>query len=1176
MRLPLSSLICISLLATVPAVSLATSSAGQESMQQSPADRLYEQVIFWQGKNRPDMVRKSLDRLLSSYPDEPRGLAIQIEMEAQAGHKDAAQAAYDHLAKVSPHYPGLPALKDLASLNSTDRMRLRQSVQLSYNGHPQQALDSFNQLFPHGPPDGPEAIQYWEIKAKLPGGWNQAVTAIRNLMHKYPDDYSYQLANAKLIASRNPDDSANLEQLQSMAAMAPPLGDDARKILRGAMLDLPDLGPDTRARLQNFLKMDPEDSAVQARLKAVEEAQNRHQALVSSPAYVRDQEASTAFQKQQYDEALQHYSEVLAIHSNDLDAVSGTGYALMRQSKFNEALPWFRKALRLDPGSRKKWDSLILTCQYWGKIQQARQQNIAGHPDDARGTVQEAIRLNPGEPEGYALLASIAIDQGNYGEAQGLLRRLPADRQATLEQEIGRKRAAELEKQADDLVTKSDYSGARTALLQALQFAPDDPWLRYRLARLYAANGTADKGTALFDPWLYSTLRDSEAYYAAALYQSGIGRDDVALAILDKLPASQHSEKITAFQRQIWIDQKIAQIKALQKSGKINDATEELRKVQLQVDSDPVLLTTVAYAWNDLGNQAQADALLLRVKHDSPEALSLDWHLRYASYLLRTRQTDPAQQEIDYLGAHRAEFDDKQKLAYSGLENSRVVAHAEQLEGEQHYAEAESTLGPVLETNPDNQEAQTVENRLARRTGNLDKAIQGIEKELAVDSAAPAAYESLAQAKIYPERVASSHLTNSDQTPVTLAEIDITAHEADSATPPTSGDSWQYKNQAEMQDERDTWLSGGYDVESRSGTAGQSQFVSHQIPIELKGPVGVGGEWFARTDQVDVGAGTLNLADTYATATFGSMLICQQHNNCPNPASQYAFGRSYTVGYMDEQNRLDMGTTPIGFPIVNWVGGYRRVGDWGPYSWSAEVARRAVTQTLLSYAGTIDPRTGQLWGGVLSTGAKLGLSLDHGGTWGYWSNIGIHQLTGTNVQSNTEALLMAGVTRRLINEDDRMLSTGLTGTMWHYSQDSGEFTYGQGGYYSPQFYTSLAVPLTYAQRYTRFSYMMRGSVFTAWARTNSSPYYPLNPAYELAAGNPSYNTSSGTSFGYSAMANMEYQLTTNLFIGDSLSVVRSPYYAPNYAILYFRYAIDKTPALPVGLQPVPVIPTSQF
>ncbi|MBW8068128.1 MAG: tetratricopeptide repeat protein [Ferrovum sp.] len=1183
MRLPVRTHLCLSLLVILPAASAANLVSERESVQ-SPADRLYDQVVFWDGKNRPDMVRKTLGRMLSSYPDDPRGLAALIELEAQSGRKDAAQAAYDHLARIKPNYPELPSLKDLVSLTASDRIRLRRAVQLARNGHPQQALNDFDQLFPHGPPDGPEAIQYWEIKSKLPGGWSLALTASENLIRKYPGNYAYKLARAKLIAKRYPEDPTNLDQLQTMAAMAPPLGDDARQVLRGAMLDLPELGVDTRARLQAFIKLDPEDSAVQAKLKTVENAQSRHQALMTSPSYLHTQQAHEALQKQQYAEALQDYSKVLEIHPDDLQAVSGTGYALMRQSRFAEALPWFQKASRLDPGNHKKWDSLVATCQYWGQMKIARQQSAAGRFDEARTTIRKVIRLNPAESEGYALLASIEIDQGHYSEAREILARLPADRQAALEQEIARKRSAMSQKQADEFVAKGDYAGARAALVSALRDTPDDPWLRYRLARLYAANGDADKGSGLFDPWLYTTPREAEAFYAAALYQSGIEHASTALAILEKLPVSQRTKKITAFQRQIWVDQKIEQVRGLQKAGKTKEATEELRKIQLQVDNDPVLLSNVAYAWNDLGNHDQANALLLRVKHDSPTALSLDWHLRYAAYLLRNRQTEPAQQEIEYLGAHRSEFDEKQKLAYSRLENSRVVSHAEKLEEEQHYAEAETTLGPVLETNPEDQGAQTLENRLERKMGNLDKAIQGIEKELAVDSAAPAAYESLAQATLSPNRVtgsANSNGLNGDQKAISLAEIDVTAHETGSATPLTSGDSWQYKNLAEMQDERTNWLSVGDDVVTRSGTPGQSQFVSHQIPIELKGPAGVGGEWFVRSDQVDVGAGTLTLADTYATETFGSLLICQQHNNCPTPVSQYAFGRSYTVGYMDEQNRLDVGTTPIGFPIQNWVGGFRHTGDWGPYSWSAEVARRAVTETLLSYAGTVDPRTGQLWGGVLTTGVKLGLSLDQGGDWGYWSNFGVHQLTGTNVQSNTETLLMAGVTRRLINQDDRLLSTGLTGTVWHFTQDSGEFTYGQGGYYSPQFYTSLAIPLTYAQRYTRFSYMLRGSVFTAWARTNASPYYPLNPLYMAqaiaAGGNPNYNTSAGTSFGYTMLANMEYQLSTNLFVGNSFSVVRSPYYAPNYAILYLRYAIDNTPALPVGLQPTPgIIPTSQF
>jgi hypothetical protein len=171
---------------------------------------------------------------------------------------------------------------------------------------------------------------------------------------------------------------------------------------------------------------------------------------------------------------------------------------------------------------------------------------------------------------------------------------------------------------------------------------------------------------------------------------------------------------------------------------------------------------------------------------------------------------------------------------------------------------------------------------------------------------------------------------------------------------------------------------------------------------------------------------------------------------------------------------------------------------------------------------------------------------------------------------------MVGLNWRIINETDRQLSSGLSGMLWGFKQNAGEFTYGQGGYYSPQSYRSVTLPLNYAQRFARFSYMIGGSVSSNWSRTDAAPYFPTNSAYQAAAGNPYYSASSGPGSAYSALAEWEYQVTPSLFVGNRLKLERSPYYAPNSFVLYVRIALDGTAPQPVALRAQPVIPTSRF
>jgi hypothetical protein len=113
--------------------------------------------------------------------------------------------------------------------------------------------------------------------------------------------------------------------------------------------------------------------------------------------------------------------------------------------------------------------------------------------------------------------------------------------------------------------------------------------------------------------------------------------------------------------------------------------------------------------------------------------------------------------------------------------------------------------------------------------------------------------------------------------------------------------------------------------------------------------------------------------------------------------------------------------------------------------------------------------------------------------------LGAYRLTGRNVQDNDKLEIMAGFYRRLINEDDRLMTLGMTGMAWHFSENAGEYTFGHGGYYSPKTYRSLALPITYGWRTQRTSVLLRASVSVAWSESRRAPFYPTDPELQARA-----------------------------------------------------------------------------
>lgn len=389
---------------------------------------------------------------------------------------------------------------------------------------------------------------------------------------------------------------------------------------------------------------------------------------------------------------------------------------------------------------------------------------------------------------------------------------------------------------------------------------------------------------------------------------------------------------------------------------------------------------------------------------------------------------------------------------------------------------------------------------------------------------------------------------------------------------------WKEKKLAELLDRRTPWLLAAFDMRSRSGTAGLSQYNSLEVPVEYRRSWQADDEISLRTETVRVDAGSVvpNSAD------LGSMLLCRP--NCAGSLQQQAQGQNLNMGYHSDHVLADLGVTPLAFPVSNVVGGIKWLGDVGPVGYSLDLSRRPLTGSVLSFAGARDPNTGIVWGGVVATGGTLGVSKDKGEEFGFWANLGMHQLTGTHVISNDRLQLMAGETWRFIHEENRLFSAGVTALHWRHSHNAGEYSLGHGGYYSPQSFLSLSLPLTYGARRPRFSYQFRASVSFSQSQTQTADYYPNDPALQAQAValqatsyvNPTYTGGEAIGRGYSMRGICEYQVERKLIVGALAAIDRSENYSPNRAMIYLRYSLDRPAAQPVAFPPLPVEPSSQF
>jgi Flp pilus assembly protein TadD len=374
----------------------------------------------------------------------------------------------------------------------------------------------------------------------------------------------------------------------------------------------------------------------------------------------------------------------------------------------------------------------------------------------------------------------------------------------------------------------------------------------------------------------------------------------------------------------------------------------------------------------------------------------------------------------------------------------------------------------------------------------------------------------------------------------------------------------------------------GFSYINQSGSAGKSELKSLTVPMELRLPLEEDGFWFARLDPVYLNAGILDTSEQFSGQTFGGLLLCQPQ--CQNQLiEQQQSGLSVAFGFENEHWKADIGTTPLGFQVQDIIGGVEYLDDLFEGYWSLALEKRAVDSNLLSYAGTFAPYLQRTWGGVRSKGVDLGLGYDRGEFFGAWSSFGYHIYSGENTQDNQRTRAMGGVYFRILEEDPFRFNAGISLLTWQYERDLGEFSFGQGGYYSPQSYASVSVPLELYGRFERLSYKLR--VTPAFSKTSDKDenFFPTSPVYQenaqafsgLSGIVPIYEGSDSSGVSVSYAANLEYKINKHWNVGLNFGLQKAEFYQPANAMLYFKYYFNDN-WLQVPTPPEPILKYTEF
>jgi len=1128
-------------------------------------DWLLEQVRLGEALNRDDLVGNSLLRLQQVAPDSPDVLAASARLAIRRGDLPVAERLLEQLQAKAPDSPQWRQIRVLLKLTTLDGQMVLQEARRLASESPADAVRAYERLFEGQPPNVELALEYWRLRSRMEGQRPLAIANLEALTRLYPGHAGlYQQLADLLLAEDRP-----REALALLHALAKdPEASKGAALREFQYLNRLPLGPSSVAGWQQFIELYP-SSAFADEARSMLERQRKR---LADPAWQAGMRGQSLLERGRNAEAEAELRRALRQLPNEAGLHGALGLALMRQGRHTAALASFREARRLeqDPRVVGKWQSLLVAAQHWAWLEQARQARDAGKPALARQLYERALRQQPGEPVALLGLAELARGAGDMAQAErlllqlrrqapdndgairGLLRLyqeqsperalafldgLPAARRQLFATQMRDLRLNQLKQQIEASERRADLPESVRLLQAACQLAPDDPWLVYRLAGHLVEQGQVGQADAAFRGLLGRQGRNPQARYAHALHLAATGRDAAAQESLSAIPRADWSDDMQRLEQRLQRRQLLAKVESLRAAGRETAAIALLESQRELGDDD--LLRLAGWA-QERGDHAHALGYFRRIGTSSPSH---------------------AQARLGQIESW---------IALGWIEQ----AHRELLAAAPLFAADE----------------RNAQRRLAnawRAVGEPERAMALFERLLAeADEPDPLLLRDAARLK-------------SQRAPQQALDLYAKAlHEAGELPAIGSPRDDRALTRASRPQDGDDWLKRSLrsDVESlylkqtpvlhlqhdfgwrndNSVTPGLSDMDLDTSIVQLDLPL-AGGRGFLRVEEVNLDVGRFKAdASGRHTKSFGSCAL-PGLGGCLADRQQDR-GTGVAFGWRGERLAFDIGRSPQGFEIENWLGGVSYDWDFAGLGWTLTASRRPLSNSLLSYAGAKDPRTGIRWGGVTATGGNLGLSYDRGGRHGLWANFGLHELRGKNVEDNSRVRLMGGYYYKLINDVDERLRVGMNAMYWHYSKDLSDYTLGQGGYYSPQRYTSLSLPVSYAWRNADWSVALEGAASWSRSRTDDSQVYPLE---HLIAGPLSQlggtldqqtldrlNTnkgSSSSSFGYRLGALVERRLSDHLVLGGAFSLQQTRYYAPSYGQIYLRYLFDPWQgALPLG------------
>ncbi len=372
------------------------------------------QILRQEGKF--DAARKELERARVLMQDSLEVPFQQVMLEDAAGNEDKAIEILLDLVKQTEKPNGQYTVSEASNRAIfLERLGLIYRSQEKYD----KAIESFRQAGALGGDQAPRAEALVVETLRLSRQPQRALEAAAAALEKYPKDRTLRTVHATLLG----------EQGRVDEAVA-----DLKTLLSGGPSDREVYLTIAQVYSQGKRYSDAEAAALKSMELSKNATEREYPHFVLGSIYER---------QKKYDEAEQHFQEVLKANPLNAAACNYLGYMLAdRGVRLEESVSLIQKALEIEPSNGAYLDSLG-----WAYYKMNKFELAAPH-------LEKAAKLITGDPTIQEHLGYVYLELGRYREAEAAWEKALEDWPTAVSSEFDAEQAAKLKKKLEELKSK--------------------------------------------------------------------------------------------------------------------------------------------------------------------------------------------------------------------------------------------------------------------------------------------------------------------------------------------------------------------------------------------------------------------------------------------------------------------------------------------------------------------------------------------------------------------------------------------------------------------------------------------------------------------------------------------------------------------------------------------------